>query len=212
MEKSNGKILISLVAIVILFVAILFTSFAIFAYTKKGIEENKITTGTVSMSFNETPNGKINITNAHPITDEEGKKLLKQDTTKEQTVTSGYFDFTVSANVTGDANIGYDVYLQNASEGTVLPDKYVKVYLTNGDTEVAYPDYQATVPTYASLSTVQEDTSKRIIYHGTFTKGDVTQNFRLRLWVASTYGEVEEDAKTSKTFKAKVGVEAQQEL
>ena len=64
MEKSNGKILISLVAIVILFVAILFTSFAIFAYTKKGIEENKITTGTVSMSFNETPNGRINITNS----------------------------------------------------------------------------------------------------------------------------------------------------
>lgn len=209
MEKSQKRVALSLIAIAVLFSALLFTSYAIFTYTKQGTKENKVTTGTASMSFVEDTDG-IEITNAYPITDDEGKRILKQDLTKEQTVTNGYLDFTVSANVSGEATIAYDVYLKNISVAPAVPNQYIKVYLTNGEEEEAYPSYATTVPTFSSLATYKDDATQKVLYHGEFKNGEVSQTFRLRLWIASNYGENQGDEGTSKSFKAKVGVEASQ--
>ena len=222
MEKTQKEVVLSLITIAILVAALLFVSFAAFVYTGTGQTENKITTGTVSMSFTETTPG-IKITKAHPITDDEGKAMLKKDDTQEQTVTSGYFDFTVSAELSGDMNIGYDIYLENITEtAPILPDKYVKVYLSDAESEEALDGYEDVVPNYGSFSPVEKETSKRIIYHGILNRLAPSKTIRLRIWVADTYGENESNEvyigentgveSTSKHFKARVGILASQEL
>lgn len=204
MDMKHEKMGYSILGIAILIVVVVFSSLAIFTYSKKGTTANKITSGTVTMSYLESEAG-ISITNAYPITDAEGKVLSQEDVTKG--VNSGYFDFQVSATMSSPTTIQYIIYGKNISSAPSLEEQYVKVYLTDGAaTETAYTGYQNTVPSFGSLSTLEGDNTSRILYTGNLTKTSSSQSFRLRMWVSSTY----QDATVARNFTLKIGVKATQ--
>src|SRR5699024_10973605 len=101
-------------------------SYAAIFYSKIGDEVNNVSTGTIVMSYTENTNG-IYLTNASPMTDEVGRTLTDENL---------YFDFTVNATMSGNANVDYVISASKDSYST-LEDSAVKVYLTslNGTNE-----------------------------------------------------------------------------
>ena len=121
-ENSNNSksIVLIIVCIIILILAVIGVSYAAVFYSKVGEKVNRVTTGTMTMSYSETTNG-INLTNAYPMTDEVGRSLNEENQ---------YFDFTVNASMGGNVIINYVITATKEADST-LPDNAVKVYLTS---------------------------------------------------------------------------------
>ena len=173
--KSTGLIIFG---IIILILAVIGVSYAAIFYSKTGEKVNRVTTGTITMSYSENTNG-INLTDAIPMTDEVGKSLNDENQ---------YFDFTVSATMGGNVIINY-IITAVKDDGSTLPDSAVKVYLTNinsgNETQVLAPtklsDLQVT-----SLNKEGAPDGQFVLYNGNFNKTEA-RNYRLRMWVASDY-------------------------
>ena len=152
MEK--GKIILSILGIAFLVAIVFGSTYAIFTFSKAGTKENKITTGTVSMTYTEGTAG-ITLTDMVPMDDDTGKARRGANTN---------FEFTVSATITGTTTINYDIYAEKTT-GSTLDEKFVKVYLTDGayeyGTEKAMSGYTSTIPVYSELSTMPGNTSQR---------------------------------------------------
>jgi len=199
-EKNSSKqVLLSVLGVAILVVAVVGVSFAAFSYSKTGEKVNTITTGSITMNYAETTNG-INLTNALPMSDEQGKALSGNTDGQEE-----YFDFTVSANITGTTTINYVITATKEPEST-LPDTAVKVYLTDMDSS----DSQLLAPTKVSAlpQTNATDTQNTgapagqyKLHENTFTSTN-SRNYRLRMWVADDYTGVD----TAHTYKLRVNV------
>ena len=199
-EKNSSKqVLLSVLGVAILVVAVVGVSFAAFSYSKTGEKVNTITTGSITMNYAETTNG-INLTNALPMSDEQGKALSGNTDGQEE-----YFDFTVSANITGTTTIDYVITATKEPEST-LPDTAVKVYLTDMDSS----DSQLLAPTKVSAlpQTNATDTQNTgapagqyKLHENTFTSTN-SRNYRLRMWVADDYTGVD----TAHTYKLRVNV------
>ena len=194
MKDNNSKqVLLSVLGVAILVVAVVGVSFAAFSYSKTGEKVNTITTGTISMNYTESENA-INLTNALPMTDEVGKALAD---------VNQYFDFTVSANITGTTTINYAI-TATKEEGSTLPDTGVKLYLTDMDEDV---DSEIMAPKKVSeITTTSSDVSgapdgQMKLASGTFD-ATTSHDYRLRMWVASDY----QVTGVSQTYKVKVNV------
>ena len=109
-RESNRNLFITIIAILILILIVIGFSTAILVFTDKDNNINSISTGNIKLDYQESMNG-INITNAMPMTDAVGKTL----TDKNQ-----YFDFSVVANITGEANIVYEVSAEKLEESSML--------------------------------------------------------------------------------------------
>ena len=196
-NNNSKQVLLSVLGVAILVVAVVGVSFAAFSYSKTGEKINQISTGTISMNYTEDTNG-INLTNALPMIDDVGKALAD---------TNQYFDFTVSANITGDATINYAVTAQEANEeeDTAIPNTGVKVYLTDMDSSA---DTQILAPTKVSALTATTGseasgapTGQYILTTGTFNATS-SHKYRLRMWVADDYAA----PATAQTYKLRVNV------
>ena len=77
--KKHKQQTIVAASILILLVVTIGTSFAFFNYAKKGTTENSIKLGEITFKYTEngTNGNGITITDAFPISDEEGRKLKK---------------------------------------------------------------------------------------------------------------------------------------
>lgn len=156
MEKHNNndnntskQVLLSVLGVAILIVAVVGISFAAFTYSKAGATENTITTGSVTMSYDEGANG-IRIENAVPMTDAQGVAIAAE--------TNNVFDFTVKATIAGKTAIDYEVVAVKANvddatktaaldaaktagtvsatdtRGIFVPDENIRLYLEKSDT------------------------------------------------------------------------------
>ena len=96
--KKREKIVI-IVVLVIMVLAIIGVSYAAFRFMGEGQRVNTITTGSITMTYEESSN-TISLKGALPTTDATGKTRLNP---------GEYFDFTVSSNITGDVNINYEI-------------------------------------------------------------------------------------------------------
>lgn len=198
-EKSDvKKIILSSLAVLVLVIAVIGISYAIWSRTFHGEKENSLKTGTVSFSYIESETNHIYITDALPISDENGKKLSGDETV---------FDFTVSGSYGRSGNIFYDVYATPYEQ--TLPSEYVKVYMTDqNDSPVdGYRDDTKEVPTYASLNDYTEEESK-ILYSSVLTDKENSKNLRLRVWLSKDFNPDEDKADQSLTFAFKVNVKA----
>ena len=192
-ENNSKQVLLSVLGVAILVVAVVGVSFAAFTYSKAGEKVNTITTGTITMSYSEDTNG-INLKDALPMTDEQGKTLAGEN---------NVFEFTVSANITGTTTINYAVTATKEPDST-LDDTAVKVYLTDitsgGDAEVLAPTKVSGLGKTASdVSGAQNDQYK--LTSGTFNT-TASKKYRLRMWVADDYSTLT----TSGTYKLRVNV------
>lgn len=202
MSKKGDKkeIFLSIIGVLLLIITVIGVSYAVFTYEGRGKSQNTISTGTISFAYNETSNG-ISITNAQPMTDASGKMIVVSDT--ENGIVQGYFDFNVSGSLNGSTTITYEVYA-TSDAGSDMDPNYVKVYLTDGTSnETPLAGYDgSSVPVYGSLPTSSYDASGKRLYVGSFTGSNMSQTFRLRIWVADTYTT----ADVSKTFTMRVNV------
>ncbi len=197
MKKGTEKqIILIAVGIIVLVIAIVGVSYAAFSYSKTGTKVNSLTTGQISMSYNETSN-VINLTNALPTTDTTGKALSG---------TNQYFDFTVATTVQGVTTINY-VITASKESGSTLPDTAVKVYLTNrtsgSDVEELEPTKVSELTTTTSSHTTSTGAPAGQYILKSSTANSTTSNtYRLRMWVADDYTSLS----TSQSYKLRVNV------
>ncbi len=195
MEVDNSKqVLLSVFGVAILVIAVFGVSFAAFNYSKTGTKVNTITTGTITMSYTEPDNG-INLANAMPMSDSQGKVL---------TGDNNVFDFTVTTTIVGTATVNYTITATKEGDSTI-PDTGVKVYLTNMDADA---DSQILAPTLVSnlsktgSSELSGAPANQYILKSDSTTSSVNHKYRLRMWVADTYTV----GGTSQTYKLRVNV------
>lgn len=192
-NKNSKSILLIIICIIILLLAVIGISYAAIFYSKSGENINRVTTGTMTMSYSENTNG-INLTNAYPMTDDIGKSLNDQNQ---------YFDFTVSATMGGNVIINYVITATKELDST-LPDNAVKVYLTNisngNETQVLAPTKISNLQV-TSESQSNAPSGQFILFNSNFNKTE-SRSYRLRMWVASDYVL----PNFSQTYKLRVNV------
>lgn len=181
MNKKSTGLLLSILGVISLVLITAGVTYAFFSYTKEGVTENTISTGTITFYYDEKEgegNG-IQITDAMPMSDTDGKALT--DT----------FNFNVSSTVSGDVSIPYEVTARKASDSTLAEDQ-VKLYLTSTGSETAGTNStvagDGTVNLYSALtpSTIAPTgTVEKTIYTGTVPANTSTysQDFTLRMWI-----------------------------
>ena len=175
-------------------IAIIGVSYAAFSFSQAGSVPNKITTGSITMSYDESDN-TMSITNALPTTDTTGYKRLKE---------GEYFDFSVTSNIQGDSYINYEISAKEVGDGTI-DGKYIKLYLSKvNDDGTETPVTPITnwigpggsgisdVPVYNEEETANNETGRpsgeMSLTTGTIYKqGEITTNYRLRMWVSEDY-------------------------
>ena len=202
MEEDNSrKVFLSVLGVAILLVAVVGVSFALYSTGANG-KDNSISTGTITMSYTEPSNG-INLTNALPISDAEGKSLKGE---------GNVFTFTVSATASGTVTVPYEINITKDSS-TTLADGAVAVYLTKGtttETEVVAKKLMSQVVTTANKSTYRTDSYKlystNVVYqNGTVKTGEATTTYNLRIWVDAN---ADANAIKDQTYKIFVNVDS----
>ena len=131
MTKTRKEI--SIIGLMLLLViALIGVSWAVFNYSGLGTKLNTITTGSITMSYEESDN-TISLNGALPTTDKTGMVRLNS---------GEYFDFTVSSMITGDVNINYEISAKEVGDGTI-DGSNIKLYLTRltdeGEEQVMSP-------------------------------------------------------------------------
>ncbi len=198
--KEKKKLVISILGVILLVIAVVGISYAAFNYSKQGQTVNSITTSTIVMNYTEKENG-IRLVDAVPMEDVNGKVL---------TGAGNVFDFTVSANISGEVTINYAI-TGSKVEGTTLPDSAVKVWLTSADDAIIELDGVSSLTDDAKkiseLRLTNSDASgapnnQYILKTGVITASEVT-NYRLRMWIASDYS-LKQDV--VETYKLRVNV------
>lgn len=217
MDKDNKRTLIlSIVGILVLVIAVVGVSFAMYSFTGTGSKQNVIQTGTVSMSFD--PDNSFNVTNQYPMSDAKG--IAQTDNKATFGVTADWGSSTMT--------IGYDLGITNITAGETLTAEYIKVALLDGEGNVIVgtKDGDGALTggvTVASLATTAGPNSLITTYGltgGTLTQTGQTDNYTILAYVADNYdlptdtaNTVENVKKTTKseTFSFKVGVSAAQQ-
>ena len=193
-NSSSKQVLLAVLGVIILIIAVVGVSFAAFSYSRTGEKINQITTGTITMSYTDVSNG-INISDALPMSDANGKVLADENQ---------YFDFKVTATISGTTTINYDITA--TKEDSTLPDTAVKVYLTSEDDSTV--DLNATkisdLPTTSSSASKAPD-GQFILKSGTISSNEDT-TYRLRMWVADDYAGSAQTGITSQNYKLRVNV------
>lgn len=192
-ENSQKKMLLSVLGVAILVVAVIGISFAAYSATFDYGNANSIKTGTIMVSYTE-PSNAINLENAMPMDDKDGKALTGAGKT---------FDFSVSTQATNALTVPYTISLTKVDTST-LGNNEVKVYLTKGDTEVLAPTLVSNLADNAARSGSKTLYTTQDVYNGT-EKEAKTTDYVLRMWVDK---DVTVDASTSKTYKALVNVDS----
>ena len=177
--NNKKQLLLSIGLVLILVLMIVGISYAAFKFVGLGNKPNTITTGAITMEYEESTN-TISMTGALPTTDATGKVRL----------TAGeYFDFTIKSNIQGNANINWEIAAEDITASSKKIDgKNIKLYLTklNGDNEeeiMAPKVYSAT--TSANTKTGRPS-GVMSLATGTMSTSETT-NYRLRMYVDEDY-------------------------
>ena len=177
--NNKRQLLLSIGLVLILFLMIVGISYAAFKFVGEGKKLNTITTGAITMEYEESTN-TISMTGALPTTDATGKVRL----TKGE-----YFDFTIKSSIQGNANINWEITAEDVTTATRKIDgKNIKLYLTklNGDNEeeVMAPKVYTTESTENTYT--GRPANMMSLAKGTMSASETT-NYRLRMYVDEDY-------------------------
>ena len=190
---KNKKNILILGLILLLIIAIIGVSYAVFNYSALGTKVNTITTGSITMTYTETEN-VINLSGALPTTDKTGKTL------------SDYFELTVSSSISGDVNINYEISAKKES-GT-LEDRYIKLYLTrvteNSEEELMTPE---TYNEEASSNSYTGRPANEMSLYTSSMNSSESNTYRLRMYVDESYNPQGDGG--GKTFSVRINVYGQ---
>ena len=194
MVKVRKEIII-IGLMLLLVIALIGVSYAAFRFTGAGTKVNTITTGSITMSYEESDN-TITLTGALPTTDETGKKRLNP---------GEYFDFTVSSTIVGDVNINYEISAKEVGEGTI-DGKYIKLYLTRIRDDGTEEELMAP-EVYNEESSSNDYTGRPANEMSLYTSSmnsSESNTYRLRMYVDESYNP--QDDGGGLTFSVQVNV------
>jgi len=174
MKKNKIRFLILSVTLL----CVIGASFALWQVNVKQTQENKIASSCLNLSLTKEQN-MINLQNAYPIYDEDGKKLTP-------------YSFTITN--TCDLFVGYTVNLE-ILEGSTLPIKYLRSMVNKE--EIKNLNELET-----SETTITGSTDSRILAKGSLGSGD-SEDYTLRLWIDENVTLNDTDA-IGKILKSKV--------
>lgn len=196
-QNDSRSILLMVLGVAILVVAVIGVSFAAFAASRTTSKINTLTTGAISMAFQDTT--YIDIQNAMPISDQEGMALTGDYNSMK---------FTVSANVSGSTKIDYIISAIDVTDpnGNKIPEEYLKIYMTGDGSKIAIPAL------YSNLETIKhENRDDKVLARSSFvTSENAAQEYKheyeLKMWIdkKAVIG------KDPMTFKIKVRLDAEQ--
>ncbi len=194
-KNSERKNLIaSSIALLFIVLVVIGITYAAFTYTGLGTKSNKVTTSTITMNYNEATNG-ITLTDAFPISDNDGKQLTGEGRT---------FSFTVTVTTGNNIAVGYEVSAVKDNTST-LGNNYVRIYLEKS-TSGAEGTYSSVLePTgFSPINATTEigTPAGEMLLHSDSTTSTRTDYYILRMWVAEGYQVTGE----SKFFTIKVNV------
>lgn len=208
MTENKKTLLFSVLGVILLLVVVIGVSYAMYTFSAKGSKVNQITTGTISVSYEEA--SQVTLTNAYPSTDATGSAVTGHDLV-----------FTVTGSITGSTSVKYDLALANITPGATLTAEHVKFNLKKGDTYLLGTNANTGV-TVASIATNKGtiiDTGY-LLDTGTLTSTNTGATYTLRAWVADTYklpqganttsedGRTQTNASTAETFKFGIEIKA----
>lgn len=187
---NNKKVLgISIAAVVVLVIAIVATSYAMFTAELTGTKENKLTTGYVKMNCEETT---FSLSNTQPMTDAQGIAATNNAAT-----------CTLTSEMVGTMMVGYDVALYDVDSATpsdALSASNVKIraYKTvNGATK----DLAGTTSTagvlvssLASKAGVHDTSINSYVIDSDYVKDNKSIVYTIKSWVASTGSSTNESS------------------
>ena len=178
--NNKKQLLLSIGLVLILVLMIVGISYAAFKFVGAGKKLNTITTGAITMEYEESTN-IISMTGALPTTDATGKVRL----------TAGeYFDFTIKSNIQGNANINWEIAAEDITASSKKIDgKNIKLYLTKLDSTGV--ETQVMAPKVYRASTSANTKTGRpsgvmSLATGTMSTSETT-NYRLRMYVDEDY-------------------------
>ena len=180
-KNKTNKVLIIL-GILIGILSLLGISYAIWVLKLNQNNFNIVNSSCLKLNLINEKND-INIENAYPLLNEEGKSLTPYEFTIENTC---------------DLFVSYSVNLEVLDE-TTLPIKYVSVLL-NEEGVQRLSNFDTVESTLKNISISKE------LYKGGIGAGE-TNNYKLRLWLSEDVGPEDTDA-MNKLFNAKVTITA----
>ena len=195
MKTKKKENVIIIVILVVMVIAIIGVSYAAFSFSRQGNTPNKITTGSITMTYTESSN-TISLSNALPTTDKTGTTRLKE---------GEYFDFTVSSEITGEVNINYEISAKEVGEGTI-DGSNIKLYLTRL-TEDGTEEQLMTPKVYNEETSENTYTGRPAnemsLYTGSMNASE-SNDYRLRMYVTEEYNPQGDGG--GLTFAVKVNV------
>ena len=179
MKKKENIIII--VLLIVMVIAVIGVSWAAFNYSATGTKLNSITTGSITMSYEETDN-TISLTGALPTTDKTGMVRLND---------GEYFDFTVSSKIVGDVNINYEISAKDITDSSArkIDGSNIKLYLTkvNSDgTEEGLMVPETYNEEESSNSYTGRPVGEMSLYTSSMSSSE-SNNYRLRMYVTEEY-------------------------
>ena len=197
MNKEKIKNGLTIGVLIIMLVMVIGISYAAFQFKGPGSKLNTITTGAVSMSYEESENS-INLVNALPTTQTTGKKRLNS---------GEYFDFTIKSSIRGNMDINYEIVAKE-EDGNTFDSNNIYYYLTKVNSNGSETEVMAPRKYYAE----KEENAYTGRPAGVFSmfignlaeQGETTITYRLRMWVDEAYNPQNDNG--GLTYKAKVNV------
>lgn len=188
MEDNNKKTLVlSILGVLVLVIAVVGVSFAMYSFSATGETENVITTGSVSVAYEKE--SVITLDNQYPMADALGIA---------QTDEGSILTFDVTSKVNGSINIKYDLALSdiaytdaNGATTTALGDGDIKFVLTKKVDTGAESYIKGTAEEGVTFADVKANTgngyiNSYVIDSGTFTESS-TAHYTLKAWLNKDY-------------------------
>ena len=179
-SKDKKVKLLTAAGVLLLVVAIVGVSFAVFTANLTGVKENKLTTGYVTMSCTET---NFTFENTSVLTDEQG--IARND--NEATC-------TLVTTMNGTMNIGYDVALYDVTNSAALSENNVKIQASKVDNSTTSYLAGSSATTGVLVSSIktsagQYDTSITGYKLDSATVNQTkTIEYKVKAWVANEEG------------------------
>ena len=178
--KNNKKKVIITLSVVVLLLFVIGISYAFWYFNLKQTGINKIAGSCFNLTLTNEKND-INLTDAYPILNEEGKKLTP-------------YSFTITN--TCDLFASYTVNLE-ILENNTLPIKYISSMINN-ESIIKLSELED------AKTTIDGSITSKILAKGSLGSGD-SVDYNLRLWMSEDVTPEDTDA-MNKNFKSKVVV------
>lgn len=162
MEKKN-QVLMTVLGVFALVIVTVGVSYAFFTYSRTSTNTGTITAGSLNFGFTEDSNQNIQLENAEPIENTLAEAAV------DSTANVAVYKFNVTYNASGDATTKYTVELVKQTEENELDEKFVKVALFDGESNLG-------------TKALADAIATPYIKNETITTG-TTKNYTLKMWM-----------------------------